>query len=397
MVPDLRHVAGSETVSFTPDLATERLVFRLWPNAEPYARWGARLTVGRVAVGGQALPVSRPDPTMLIVGRTLAAGESLTVSMKWSLALPVGHQLRLHGGSSIRLGTFIPLLAWEPGVGWAVDPAPQHTLNETWTSPAADFDVNVSAPRGLTVVASGEQVSAGHWRAVAVRDFALAVGHFSLVHATVALPNPVRITVAVERKSFTFPAKFLAATEAALRSYSTRYGPYPWSTYTVVVMRDFTHLAGLEYPTLIYLSPDGWPLAAHETAHQWFYSLVGNDQGRDPWLDEGLASWAETAVEPTQSLSSFTMVTIPPNGKGKLGQPMPYWDPLPFQDLYDGVYVQAVQALASLGTPQQVDCALRLYVQQNAYGIATPDKLLTALQQFFPDARRTLTGYGAIF
>ena len=74
MAPDLRHVAGSETVSFTPDLATDRLVFRLWPNAEPYAKWGARLTVGRVAVGGQALPVLRPDPTTLIVGRTLAAG-----------------------------------------------------------------------------------------------------------------------------------------------------------------------------------------------------------------------------------------------------------------------------------------------------------------------------------
>jgi aminopeptidase N len=247
------------------------------------------------------------------------------------------------------------------------------------------------------MLASGAQVGTEHWHAAAVRDFTLAIGRFALVHATVDLPNPVRITLAVEHKSFTFPAKFLAAAVAALRSYSARYGPYPWSTYTLVVMRDFTSLAGNEYPTLVYLSPDGLHLVAHETAHQWFYSLVGNDQGRDPWLDEGLASWAETTVEPTQSLQSFSEIAIPADGKGQLGQSMPYWDSLPFQDYYDGAYVQAVQALASLGTPQQVDCALRLYVQQNAYGIATPDTLLAALQRFFPDARQTLAAYGAIF
>jgi hypothetical protein len=33
------------------------------------------------------------------------------------------------------------------------------------------------------------------------------------------------------------------------------------------------------------------------------------------------------------------------------------------------------------GDPTTVDCALRLYAQTNAYGIATNDKLLTALSQ----------------
>ncbi len=30
----------------------------------------------------------------------------------------------------------------------------------------------------------------------------------------------------------------------------------------------------------------------HEAAHEWFYSLVGNDQVKDPWLDESLAQYA---------------------------------------------------------------------------------------------------------
>ena len=32
-------------------------------------------------------------------------------------------------------------------------------------------------------------------------------------------------------------------------------------------------------------------LAAHEIAHQWFYSLVGDDQVHDPWLDEAFATY----------------------------------------------------------------------------------------------------------
>ena len=256
----LREVTGSETVSFAPDLATDRLVFRLWPNATPYAKWGTRLGVTRVVAGREALSVSRPDATTLVINRSLAAGESITVSMDWTLALPAGHQLRFHGGSSIRLGTFFPLLAWEPGVGWATDPGPVWSLGETWTSPVADFDVRIVAPPGLTVLASGQQTAAGLWHAVAVRDFALAVGRFALLRQTVSLPNHVRITVAVEQHSFTFPRKFLAAAERALRSYSSRYGPYPWSTYTLVVMADLTGINGLEYPNMVFLTPapGGW-------------------------------------------------------------------------------------------------------------------------------------------
>jgi aminopeptidase N len=41
-------------------------------------------------------------------------------------------------------------------------------------------------------------------------------------------------------------------------------------------------------PTRIYMEST----VAHEVAHQWFYSLVGDDQLDDPWLDESLAQFA---------------------------------------------------------------------------------------------------------
>jgi aminopeptidase N len=34
-------------------------------------------------------------------------------------------------------------------------------------------------------------------------------------------------------------------------------------------------------------------LAIHETAHQWWFGLVGNDQALQPWLDEALATYSE--------------------------------------------------------------------------------------------------------
>ena len=51
---------------------------------------------------------------------------------------------------------------------------------------------------------------------------------------------------------------------------------------------------GMESPRLVWI-PTGTPsanlryLVTHETAHQWFYGLVGNDQARQPFADEAAA------------------------------------------------------------------------------------------------------------
>jgi hypothetical protein len=76
---------------------------------------------------------------------------------------------------------------------------------------------------------------------------------------------------------------------------------------------------------------------------------------------------------------------------------MTFWDRLGFPAFFTGLMAQGVQALAMLGDPTTVDCALRLYAQTNAYGIATNDKLLTALRGFFPNAEAILAGYGVHF
>ena len=160
-------------------------------------------------------------------------------------------------------------------------------------------------------------------------------------------------------------------------------------------MDDNPTFDGFAYPTIAFLGSYSLGPVPHETAHQWFYSPVGNDQYRDPWLSEGLATWAQTG--PEGSLASITAMTIPAVARNRIGEPMSYWDPPGFNALRLGVYVQTAQALNDLGSADAVDCALRQFVVQNAYRATVPRDLLAALTPYFPDAEQKLTARGAHF
>jgi Peptidase family M1 domain len=385
-------VHGTSRVSFALDKASDRIVFRLWPNMPVQRRVGARLDVANVRVGGAAVTTMEPDPTTLVLMRPVRTGERVTVSMSWTLRLPRTPTERLASRVGVRLGSFFPLLAWS-GSDWALDPpAPQL---ETWTSPVADFDVKIAVPKGMSVFASGANLGRGRWHAVAVRDFALQAGSFKVARRIVRVPSPVVVTVAAASK-YTYLPAYLSAAARALTTFSQRYGPYPWRTYTVVVEADRSTM-GDEYPTLVFISTDlGASVVTHETAHQWFYSLVGNNQARDPWLDESLAEWATDRLFGAVATDAAT--DIPAEVRNHLGEPMTFWGPLPFMPtVWDGLYLQGVKALASFGEDETVDCALQRYVHDNAYRTAVPRDLLAALTPTLPNAEATLTSFGARF
>jgi hypothetical protein len=293
-------------------------------------------------------------------------------------------------GDAMRLGSFFPILAWEPGVGWATDAA-VGGFAEASTAPTADFDLAVTVPEGFDVLASGvpDPSRPGRFTAVAMRDVALSVGRFRTASAVAMAPHPVQVTVGVHHGLADAPATYLDRAVASMEDFARRFGDYPWTTFTMAVTPRLG--GGIEYPTHVMQGPGTVGIVAHEVAHQWFYGLVGNNQGRDPWLDEGLASWAEARFE--DRLEGFKARVMPPVAENMLGQPMSFWADKG-RAYNDGVYVQGAQALAALGEPALVDCALRLFAAVHAYRVARPADFVAAAAAVFPGAAATLSAFG---
>jgi hypothetical protein len=172
--------------------------------------------------------------------------------------------------------------------------------------PMADFDVSIqltNPPKDLLLAASapakqaGNSVSYSHHNA---RNFVLSASpYYKLFTQQVG-------EVTIQSYSFTYDVDAgkaaLTYTTEALNLFAKLFSPYPHPTMTVVEA-DF--LDGMEYDGLYFLSrgfynlyggtPQGYlaAIASHETAHQWWYARVGDDQALEPWLDEALATYSE--------------------------------------------------------------------------------------------------------
>lgn len=386
-------VDGTQRVTFTPDLDTDRLVFRLWPNGGGSPGAVARLYAGPVTVDGRPATSSLDDATTLSV-RTAGgfrARRRVEVGLTWRLEIPGPANDRVsRNGDALRLGSFFPILPWEPGVGWATEP-PAGNFAEASTAPVADFDLTVNVPAGFDVLAGGtpDPARPGRYTASAMRDMALSIGRFDTVSAVAMAPQPVRVTVGVQRGMTEPPAAYLERSVTAIEDFGRRFGPYPWPAFTMALTPGLG--GGIEYPGHVMQGAATQALAGHEVAHQWFYGLVGNDQGRDPWLDEGLATYADARYG--GRLDSVKARAVPPPARNMVGQPMTFWADKAGA-YQDGIYTQGAQALASLGDPELVDCALRVYSAQNAYRIATQTDLVRAASSVFPGAAATLARYG---
>ncbi len=389
--PDTGVVTGIQHVTFTPDLPVDHLVLRLWGNAPRPASAGTSIAITELDEGGEPRPTAQPDPTTVVVelGRTVAPGSAIRLHLQWRLQVggPVDDRISRQDGS-LRLGSFVPLLAWQPGVGWATEPATSG-FAEAATSPTANWRYSVTVPEGFSVLASGLTLPDGTYVAQAVRDIAVSVGRFTVISASTHLPNLVLVTVGVH-DGIDDPGNYLGPVIGHLKELAARFGPYPWPAYTVSITPDLG--GGIEYPMHVMQGPgtDG-RTTPHEAAHMWFYGLVGNNQALHPYLDEGLATYAEGRL--LGSLDAMAAKRVPADGIGRAGADMAYWEPRP-RSYYRSVYVQTAVALARLGDLDRVDCALARYVSENAYSIATPDDLVRALDEVFTDWRPVLAAAG---
>ena len=295
---DLEHgtLTVSESVQFrnVVGAALDTLVFRVVPNTLP----GFELSM--VTVDGQPAD-RRLDGSVLevVLPRQLPPGQSTQVQLQFALVVPRQPGRMAATARSMVLGYWFPMLAVHRG-DW--DRRQFVDVGDATFSEVADFDLTVTTSSPAHVVATGQRTEQDgqRWRfqGSSVRDLALAISRDVVTRrATVAGTTLDVAAFTDERADF-----YVTRAAEFLRWSNERLGPYPCPVLVVADADLPASFGGLEYPGLILLSrayPIGVPpegggldgLYLHEILHQWFYSLVGNDQIADPWLDEALVTY----------------------------------------------------------------------------------------------------------
>ncbi len=407
-------VTGTERVRFTPDLRVCELVFRLWVDKPEIATRGGRITLGAVTVDGRSVqpalesaggPAGAPTLAALPLPGCVGRGTTLIAQLAFTVTVAAGLPERVsRNDDAVWLGTAYPLLAWEHGVGWMRDPAvplvgemagsEAYRLASLEVSAAgSDLVQGAGAPAGRREGPGGVTVST--FRAEAVRDVVVVVG---ALHVTARDVGRVHVHVATLGTPVMPAAKWAESTARAMTSLVATFGPFPYDDVWISVLPGIG--GGIEFPGAILvsdLSDRVFPqVLPHELAHAYFYGLVGNDQGRDPWLDEAFATYAEALVNGD---GSDYQAPEDPAVRGHLGAPMTYWSGLPqaVRAYVAGVYAQGARALldarAAAG-PAIFDAVIRRYLEAHAQRVARPADLEAALRPL-PGALAVLRAAGA--
>lgn len=401
---DLRTVTGTETVVFTPDVDTDEMVFRLVPNSPGATELDNRITVDDVRGddvdqgGYEDAGAEGPGGLYVLqLDGELGAGESTEVELDFTVSLGRSGFERLGTADDVSWwASGFPLLAWEPGVGWARDPF-VGILGETASSPVADTTISVSAPEELTVLMTGAQDEPSDpddgrrtWtsREPVARDVSVAAGEFRT--ATLTSPGGVEITTGVLSGADTGPGELADWASEDVTELADRFGAFPYGTLTVPLLPDAG--GGIEYPSSILLAGADRSVLEHEVAHMWFYGMVGDSQFRDPWLDEAFATYAER-VDGEVPQEALDQVLAAPGDVGAAMDEFPGTDEY-FQAVYQKGGAALLAARQAAG-PAPFDAALRCYVQVNAWSIATPADLAAALADL-PAATEVLVAAGAL-
>ena len=343
----LNYSARAATVNETilyPNWSGEtltNLVLAVEPNL-----WSGGFSLKSIAVDNQPITNYTLEPMSqrleLQLPQPISPSTTVTIAITYGLILPemqayinasndVRPQIYGYSEKQVNFVDWYPFVVpYRPGEGWVLHNPwfyGEHLMYDL-----IDFDVTVTFTDGANpkVAASGVEIGAQPAvvtqtptaavtpamtntpaptpTGIVTRQFVLQEGrtfalsmsdHFKVAQQTVG-------DVTVYSYYFGFydaPGRaMLQTTVNAMQTFSERFGPYRHKTLTAV-QGDFND--GMEFSGLYFISRDYFNLydntpknylvaiAAHETAHQWWFDAVANDQALEPWLDEALSTYSE--------------------------------------------------------------------------------------------------------
>jgi hypothetical protein len=378
--PDHKTVQGSEHVVFRPDRPIDQLVFRLTANTRPTVAEGNKIVVTSATArpGGGTAEYTTANAASSTQGGLLriplaarvSAGGTVTADIAFVVTLGADSFDRFgRAGPFAYFGSAEPLLAWERGFGWHAEDLANFPA-ESATSEAMDVELTVVAPAADTVIMSGDPADpprtggvtrTWHSTISTARDVSVAAGPFVLSDTKV---DGVRLRLGAPNKSIR--DALVPEFQRAIRELGKRFGPFPFPSLSVARLP--ASGGGIEYPSSILMLDGSRLVAVHETAHQYFYAMVGDSQALHPWLDEAFATYAEELVNSDQPNDDAL------HAPGRVDSSTESYGP-DVSGYYFTTYNKggaALLAARQAAGARKWDAAVRCYVARNAWRIANP-------------------------
>lgn len=316
-LPDQAKLSVDMTVSYKNTTETEltELLFNLPANAyregAKYApispsyhasAYDGKINYGGMHIssvtGGSAWAVGGEDENVLSVtlSESLFPDETVTVRITFdTLLAQVNHRLGITK-DSVNLGNFYPVLCVYDGGFY---PCVYYSDGDPFYSECADYDVTLVMPSAYRAATSGEVISSStsggkltlHTRIKNARDYAAVLSpSFSVLSEQVG-----DTTLQYYYTEDADAQQNFKLFKACFSYFSETFGAYPYATLSTV-QTAFCY-GGMEYPALTMinrtLQAESYRYTiVHETAHQWWYAVVGNNQVEHAWMDEGLAEYS---------------------------------------------------------------------------------------------------------
>ncbi|MGA1608231.1 MAG: M1 family metallopeptidase [Planctomycetota bacterium] len=401
------------------------------------------ITLGEVSLDGNEINARAMGTRMALRLRGgLEPGASATVRVEYSYPVPVAGTAPRNGHEDNRvfyLGYWYPQFAVRDDVeGWVCE---EYRGNGEFYMPYGNYDVTFRAPAGFLVRSTGVLQNAGEilhdtaldrlaaartsrdvqpviskddlaagrvtkakdgvvaWHFVAenVRDVAVSVSNNYVWDATHAVvpgrEEPVEIHAVYEPTSSTWPEAARAA-RFTIEWMSREVFPYPWPHMTAC---EGIIGGGMEFPMMTLIGDsrsvrglEG--IVAHELIHMWFPMIVGTNEKRHSWQDEGTTSFFTDLVEAAmrdapQTARASMLGYIRTARRGSEAPLMTHADYYPVGYGFasytkPAALLHQLRELMRSGDDDVFMTAIRTYVQEWAYKHPTPYDLFRTMERF---------------
>lgn len=440
---DAHVISGVMTFDFLNDTGRElsELRFHLHPNAYRKdaninlvsASKGARAYKNGYSYGGITIDyvkngedvpfsIGGVDSNVLIVplSKGVKDGQKTQVEISFGTTLAnIWHRLG-YGDNTVNLTDWFPVLCVYDGQKGEFLQDPYCHYGDPFVMNVANYRISVTFPDEYVVAAGGDLVNSTtadgctryEFCALSVRDFAIIASK----NFEVLSESTDGVTVNLYYFADKAPNDTLKLATAALKYFSDTFGGYPYATLSVVES-DFCE-GGMEYPRLVMvtsgLEEKSYKNAVvHEIAHQWWCCLVGNDQIRNAWMDEGLAEYSTNAffgANPAFGIDAKgEMAAAKANLNGFLDITGNYFKDIDtsmcralgeYRNETEYAYMCYVKSmimfddLKTLMGKTKFNRALKKYFETCRLTIATPEQLVKSFSDAYgSDLTKVITGY----